>query len=52
MPDRYSDAYRSIDSRESRVGPIDSCESCANSPMVTGLMVVAAVAILILASVI
>jgi hypothetical protein len=50
MPDRYSDPDRSLDSRESRAGPIDSCDYRANSPMVSGLMLAAAVVILVLAS--
>lgn len=50
MPDRYSDTDRSIDSRESRAGPIDSCDSRANTPIVTGLMVATAVVVIVLAS--
>jgi hypothetical protein len=50
MPDRYSDTDRSIDSRESRAGPIHGCDSRATTPIVSGLMVAAAVAVLFLAS--
>jgi len=49
MPDRYLETESSSDSRASRAGPIDTGDSRA-SPIVSGLMVGAAVAVIILAS--
>ena len=48
MHDRYRDADSPIDSRESRGGSIDSGDSLANTPIVSGLMVAAAVAVVII----
>jgi hypothetical protein len=50
MHDRYREPDSTNDSRESRGGPIDSCDGRAN-PMVSVLMVSAAVVVIILAGI-
>ena len=49
MPDRYSNTDRSIDSRESRAGPIDSCDTGAVNPVFNWLMLAATVVVVVLA---
>ena len=49
MPDRYSNTDRSIDSRESRTGPIDSCDTSAVNPVFNWLMLAATVVVVVLA---
>lgn len=50
MPDRYSNLDSATDSRESRTGPIDSGDNLTSSPIFSGLMVAAAVVVIVLAS--
>ena len=49
MPDRYSDTDRSSDSRESRTGPIDSCDARVANPAFNWLMVAGTVILVVLA---